>query len=293
MPYLVNDELVPEALIQQETERLSRDLRWKSIVDETERARLLRAAAESTAIDRVLVAQAAVSDPRPIDSQTIEQELRQREASLGPAHDRAAARQLIDRNLRMQRITRETREAAAKPTKEEIETFYQANRQNFRNPPLFHAAHIVKNINGDQREQQARAGIETALVELERGAPFHEVADRHSDCKGNGGDLGMFPAGAMVAEFEQAIQNLEPGQRTGIFRTPFGFHIAELRAKREAGPASFEEVRADIERVLAMMSQHRAYLRAVAELRSRANIRYASVDEAEACAASAEAVSAG
>src|ERR1035441_10957066 len=108
-------------------------------------------------------------DPRPIDSQTIEQELRQREASLGPAHDRAAARQLIDRNLRMQRITRETREAAAKPTKEEIETFYQANRQNFRNPPLFHAAHIVKNINGDQREQQARAGIETALVELEGG----------------------------------------------------------------------------------------------------------------------------
>ncbi len=78
----------------------------------------------------------------------------------------------------------------------------------------------------------------------------------------------------MVQEFEDAIRPLEPGQRTGIFTTPFGFHIAELRARIAAGPATYEEVRADIERVLALQNQHQVYLRAVAELRSRADIRW-------------------
>jgi parvulin-like peptidyl-prolyl isomerase len=112
------------------------------------------------------------------------------------------------------------------------------------------------------------------MAELESGQPFAEVAERHSDCKGNGGDLGLFPAGQMVPEFEDASRALEPGQRTGIFTTPFGFHVAELRAKVPLGPAAFEEVQADIERVLAMQNTHQAYQRAAAELRSHAEIRW-------------------
>lgn len=84
----------------------------------------------------------------------------------------------------------------------------------------------------------------------------------------------------MVQEFEDAIRGLEPGQRTGIFTTPFGFHIAEPRAKLPAGAATFEEVRGDIERVLTM--QHRQYLKAVADLRSRADIRFEQTAEAVA-----------
>jgi parvulin-like peptidyl-prolyl isomerase len=148
------------------------------------------------------------------------------------------------------------------------------NRENFRNPELFHAAHIVKHVNHEQSEEQAEAAIQVALAELERGDPFAEVAGRHSDCKDKGGDLGQFPAGYMVQEFDDAIRPLEPGQRTGIFKTPFGFHIAELLEKTDAAPSSLEEVRADIERVMTMMNEHEAYLRAVAELRSRAEIRW-------------------
>jgi hypothetical protein len=116
-------------------------------------------------------------------------------------------------------------------------------------------------------------GKPAALAELERGEPFAELAGRHSDCKDKGGDLGQFPAGYMVQEFEDAIRTLEPGGRTGIFTTPLGFHIAELRARTSAAPASFDDVRADIERVMTMMNEHQVYLRAVAELRSRADIR--------------------
>jgi peptidyl-prolyl cis-trans isomerase C len=157
------------------------------------------------------------------------------------------------------------------------------NSQNFQSREFFHAAHIVRHVNGDQSEEQARAVIEAALAELEAGEPFAAVAERHSDCKGNGGDLGKFPAGEMVPEFEEAIRALEPGQRTGIFTTPFGLHIAELRAKTGVGPASFEDVHEDIERAFLTRNQHQLYMRGVESLRSRAEIRY--VPSAQAAAA--------
>lgn len=78
----------------------------------------------------------------------------------------------------------------------------------------------------------------------------------------------------MVDEFERAIRDLEPGQRTGVFTTPFGFHIAELRGRLPGGCASFEEVREDIERVLTAMHEHRAHLHRIEELRCRAEIKW-------------------
>jgi peptidyl-prolyl cis-trans isomerase C len=284
MPYLVNGQALSEELIRQESERIGRDLRWNTIPDETERARRLRAAAEYSAIDRVLVEQAAWSDPRPIDARAFEQALKQQKLTGGcrEAFDDSLLRREMERQFRLRRTSSEMAAGAAKPTAEEVEAFYKANRENFRSPELFRAAHIVKHVNGEQGEEQARAGIEAALAELERGASFSEVAEKYSDCKGKGGDLGQFPAGEMVQEFEDAIRALEPEQRTGIFSTPFGFHIAELRAKTAAGLASFDEVRADIERVLTLQNQHRAYLRAVAELRSRAQIHLVPAEQAVA-----------
>jgi len=260
MPYLVNGQPVPEAWIREEEERLGQDLRLKAIADEAERARQLRTAAQHSAIDRMVVEQAAARDPRPIDPNALEQEVqRQKQAgNCRTAFDDSFLRQWVERQFRLQRTHTEMVAGAAKPAAQEVEAFYEANRENFRHPELFQAAHIVKHVNRETGAEEARAGIEAALAELERGRPFAEVAERYSDCKGNGGDLGQFPAGYMVQEFDDAIRALEPGQRTGIFTTPFGFHIAELRAKVGAGPATFEEVRADIERVLALKNQHRS-----------------------------------
>lgn len=284
MPYLVNNQPVPEELVSQEAQRLSRDLTWQNIPDETERARRLHAAAEQSAIDRILVQQAAAGDPRPIDAAELEGEVERQKAQWGcrSAFDDTALRQAVELQLRVERTTREMTAAAERPSAQEVEDFYRANRVHFQKPEMFRAAHVVKHVNGGQGEDQARAGIEAALAELERGEAFAEVAERHSDCKGNGGDLGEFPAGCMVQEFEDAIRALEPGRRSGVFRTPFGFHIALLHARTLASPAGFEDVRADIERVFLMRNQHEHYLRAVTELRTRATIRWAAGADGQA-----------
>src|ERR1035438_5801137 len=83
MPYLVNGQLVPEELVREEFGRIGRDPQWQSIPDLTERARRLRAAAEQCAQERVLIEQAAVNDPRPIDPVALEQEIARQNAQWG------------------------------------------------------------------------------------------------------------------------------------------------------------------------------------------------------------------
>jgi len=284
MPYLINGQLVPEELIREEFSLIGRDPQWQSIADLQERANRLRVAAEQCAQDRILIEQAAAKDPRPIEPAAVEQEIAKQMAQWDcrAAFDRDELRRLTERNLRIQRIRQEMMAGAILPTLEEMEAFYNAHRANFPRPEMFHASHIVKYVNHEQSEEQAEAGIEAALEALERGEPFAEVADRHSDCKDKGGDLGTFPAGHMVEEFEEEIRALEPGQRSDIFTTPFGFHIALLHSRTPAGTASFEEVRGTIERVITFARQHEAYLRSIAEMRAQADIRWVPFAEAAA-----------
>lgn len=275
MALVVNGEIVSEELIRQESERLARDPRWTRIKGKSDLSRRLREAAEFSAVHRILLEQTAANDPRPVDAAALEREVERRRSAGGfqLGFDDGCLRQEIERLMRLERTTRELIAKAAKPSEAEIEEFYRANRENFRKPGLFHAAHIVCHVNDAQSEEEARSRIESALAELERGEDFSGVAERYSDCKGNGGDLGTFPAGYMVEEFEQAIRPLEPGQRTGIFTTPFGFHIAELRSKSRGEPADFEDVRPDIDRVLSAMHEHQEYIRRIEEIRTRAGIR--------------------
>ncbi len=276
MPYLVNGQVVTEQVIGEEHQRIARDPQWQTITDEAERARNMRAAAEASAVDRTLIEQLAESDPRPIDPALVEKELDRLKTQSGvrSGFDDAFVRPRLERDLRVRRIGSELIADSPKPSLEDVEAFYHANAPNFHQPELFKAAHIVKYVNRGQSREQALAGMEIALAELERGDPFAEVAGRHSDCSDKGGDLGEFPAGHMVEEFEREISSVEPGQRTGIFETGFGLHIALLNARTPAGQASLERVRADIERVMTYQNQHETYFRKIGELRSRAYIRF-------------------
>jgi len=279
MPITINGQPLPEERILAGEERLAGTPQWKSAAGHPEYAQRLRAAAEQVAIDRALIELSALNDPRPIDASLIADALQRLRSAGNPGSDAdgGEVRQAVERELRVLRATQEMVAGAPQPSAAEVEAFYLANREKFRARELLHAAHIVKHVNQEQSEDQARAGIEAALAELESGVPFAGVADRHSDCKGNGGDLGSFPPGHMVDEFDQAIRDLQPGQRTGIIRTRFGFHIAELRGRSAGAPASLDDVRQDIARVMLVMNQHQSYLRAVVELRARADIHWTPV----------------
>ena len=286
MPYVVNGQVVSQEAVRRERELLTRDPQWANITDDGERERRLSMAAECWAADKLLIEQAAAADSRPIDEASMAKALEQLTGQSGcrVSADDPAMRAYAEQQLRLQRVRRALVASAHQPSLEEVEAFYRASRENFKKPEMFRAAHIVKHVTAAQSEEQARAGIEVALAELDRGEAFAAVAMRHSDCKDKAGDLGQFPAGYMVPEFEDVLRALVAGGRSGIFTTPFGFHIAELREMIPAGPSSFEEVRESIERVLVFSSEHEAYLREIAVLRSQAEIRWVPAEQASAAA---------
>jgi hypothetical protein len=76
MPYVVNGQLVTQDRVRSEEVRICQDAQWKNVPNEAERSRRIRESAEFSAIDVVLVEQLAASDPRPVNPELLERELR-------------------------------------------------------------------------------------------------------------------------------------------------------------------------------------------------------------------------
>lgn len=92
-------------------------------------------------------------------------------------------------------------------------------------------------------------------AELDGGADFATIAKEKSIDPGaaNGGDLGFFSKGMMVAPFEEAAFALtEVGQVSAPVQSQFGWHIIRLEEKRASTPPSFEEVAGQLQQQLLM-----------------------------------------
>jgi peptidyl-prolyl cis-trans isomerase C len=292
VPLLINGEIVPAELIREEQRCLAQLPEWQSVADGIEKQMRLREAAESRIIDRVLLRQEADKDPRPIDPALVAGQV-QRAMTAGNCRvlfdERPLSRQ-IEGQLRLERTMRDLMGPVPEPTNEEIARLYKARRHDFQRPEIVHAAHIVKHVDEIHPEADARAGMEDALAALERGESFAAVAERYSDCKGNGGDLGAFERGVMVEEFDNVVFAMKPGERSPIFRTPFGFHIVEVRSQTTGGGiAELREVEDTIRLFLTAMREQDAARRAAERLRAQARIRHISTREAESLASARRA----
>jgi len=159
-------------------------------------------------------------------------------------------REIAD-DLRFQRFLDNLRQQVAAPTDEELKARYQKDEAQFKHPDQYKAAHIVFHTNNGQDPEEAKRKIEDAKRRLDAGESFETLADEDSDCPGKGGDLGWFPEGHMVEEFEKIVFKLEIGVLSDVFETPFGFHIARLDERKIGVVEPFEKVSQSIKEVIA------------------------------------------
>jgi peptidyl-prolyl cis-trans isomerase D len=99
-------------------------------------------------------------------------------------------------------------------------------------PDSVKARHIligVRSKSAEEREK-AKAKADSIMNVLKRGGSWDQLAAKYSDDPGSkdkGGDLGWFPGGMMVPEFDKASFSSSKGE-IKVVETQFGFHVLQV-----------------------------------------------------------------
>jgi peptidyl-prolyl cis-trans isomerase C len=162
-------------------------------------------------------------------------------------------------------------------TEEDARKFYDQNPDKFTKPESVRASHILIGADPkatDEDKKKAREKAEKLRKDLAGGADFAKLAKENSTCPSSqqGGDLGYFGKGQMVAPFEQAAFALKPGETSDVVETQFGYHIIKLTEKKGAEKVEFKEVRPRIEDFLKNQKVGAAVNDYLAEARKGAKI---------------------
>ncbi len=156
-------------------------------------------------------------------------------------------------------------------TDADAEKFYRENQEQMKSEATVNASHILIKPESPKEEELAKmtpeekkkvedsakaAAKEKAnaiLAKLKQGEDFAKLAKENSACPSgqkDGGNLGDFPKGNMVKEFEDAAFSLKPGELSGVVETQFGYHIIKLNSKKDAGFVPLADVKEDIKKKL-------------------------------------------
>ena len=125
----------------------------------------------------------------------------------------------------------------AEPTEEQIEAYFETNRREFTRTESIKIRQILV-----ETEPEAQR----ILKELKANKNFKELAEQFSLAPEGpqGGEIGWVYHG--TADIFEPVFKLKVGQRSNPIKSPYGYHIVEVLAKRAEGKQSLSEVREKI-----------------------------------------------
>lgn len=160
----------------------------------------------------------------------------------------------------------------------EIQDYYESNQPKYAEEDSFRARHIFIKINEKSPPEEIKKAMTRALdilYEARSGKDFAELAKLHSDdpaAKKDGGDLGTFKKGEMLADLEQAILPLKPGEVGELVSTPSGLHIVKLEERTNGKVKPLDKVKPEIEDMLYRKKQDERFAQWLKDLRSKASV---------------------
>ncbi|MDS0526199.1 peptidylprolyl isomerase [Clostridium sp. SHJSY1] len=148
-------------------------------------------------------------------------------------------------------------------TDEEVENYYNENKEKFMDQATASAKHIL--VEKEEEANKIKSEIEEGKM------TFEDAAKEYSTCpsKEQEGNLGSFGRGMMVPEFEDAAFAAEIGKVTQPVKTQFGYHLILVEEKNEPKEKNFEEVKDMVTGQLIQEAQQKKYLDVTKELENK------------------------
>lgn len=139
------------------------------------------------------------------------------------------------------------------------------------------ARHILIKVNEVTSEAEAKIKIDRVRERILAGGRFEDQAKLNSEdgSAAKGGDLGWMSPGDTVPDFERAMNGLKIDELSEPIRTPFGWHLLQVRERRT------QDVTAERRREQARMAMRQrkadeAFQDWVRQMRDRAYVEYKS-----------------
>ncbi|KJZ39461.1 peptidylprolyl isomerase [Pseudomonas fluorescens] len=243
----------------------------------------LRQKALEALIDKELLWQEAVKRGVVISDTEVQSQVEQtRQAIGGPevfarrlqdaGFDEASFTEYTRRELAAQRIFADLIQVG-QPDEQQVRAFYQEHRADMGRPEEIQARHILIKVpqGADAATvEAARLRLSAMRVKISQGEDFASVARAGSEdaSASEGGDLGYFPRGRMLPEFEAAAFALAPGAVSEPVRTSLGWHLIFLQNHVAAADVSEQQGLEMVRAYLARQHQAQARLQVLAQLRS-------------------------
>ena len=162
----------------------------------------------------------------------------------------------------------------AKVTEAQITAYFNdpANKAQFVVADTVTARHVLVDTKA------TAAKVQKLLAADPSDANWKKVAAKYSidpGSKSKGGDLGSFPKGRMVPQFEEVAFSIKPGTISAPVKSQFGYHVIEVTEKTPGSSKTLAEAKTMIEQTLKSELQTKAWDVWLADAEKAAGIKYA------------------
>jgi parvulin-like peptidyl-prolyl isomerase len=162
--------------------------------------------------------------------------------------------------LLMRKIMEKVSENMKAVSFQEIKAYYDENPKEFKQPAMVKFRQMVTSTKED---------AEAILKRLREGEDMAELAVTTARKPGMEavGEPTWIAGDSLEASMKKAVFALEPGDISGVVKTPYGFHVLEVLEKRPEGVKTLPEALAEIEAKLSCQRKEAFFRRWVRDLR--------------------------
>jgi parvulin-like peptidyl-prolyl isomerase len=286
---LVNGTVINRGDFQREFDRVWRSKGTKSkLADESKLAELKREALENL-VTRELLLQESRRRNIKIAPADIDREFGQLKAQFANEGqfaetmtrlklNEALIREQMAHGLAIRALVNEAVGSKIIVSDDEIRTYFERHKETFTKPPQLHLSHILIAVDPAWNSEQKKAAADKTAKLRERlveGEDFVRLATQHSEDKQSreqGGDIGWFSPGQLVATLEKEVETLKDGEVSPVIEDRFGFQIIKVIERKAAVTPPFDELKGKIRGILKQEKGLRQLQPFIKKLRDEAKV---------------------